>query len=246
MRYLVLVILFFPEVLLAQSGRNVTFQRLQWVRYVNQLTLNKAWSVQTEIDQRVFLPSLKAHHLVMRSQLRYALSPGIETGLGFTYALQYPQIESSRSKLVVPELRAQHDITLKHAIGVVKLNHRYMLEERFIRKSAGEELLDGYNFNFRFRYRLMADVPVWKSERRELRVIVFDEAMLNFGKIIERNVFDQNRVYAGVQFGVSPHLAFEIGYLKWFQQRTSGIDFYNRDITRLSIYHKIKRNKNVI
>jgi hypothetical protein len=42
--------------------------------------------------------------------------------------------------------------------------------------------------------------------------------------------FDQNRVYAAVQVGVSPVVALELGYLNSFQERASGVDYFNRDI----------------
>ena len=53
------------------------------------------------------------------------------------------------------------------------------------------------------------------------------------------NTFDQNRIYFGVQYGLNENLAVELGYLKSFQQRPNGTDYFDRDIIRLSIFHKI-------
>jgi hypothetical protein len=39
---------------------------------------------------------------------------------------------------------------------------------------------------------------------------------------------DQNRVMR--QVGVSPVVALELGYLNSFQERASGVDYFNRDI----------------
>jgi PIN domain nuclease of toxin-antitoxin system len=180
----------------------------------------------------------------MRTQGRYTLDEQIQAGIGFTYALQYPQDHRSKSDLVVPELRGQQDITLKQTIGKASLNHRYMIEERFIRKVQEQELLPGYIFNFRFRYRLQAEIQLLKKEVQNLGLVLYDEAMLNLGKSIVKNVFDQNRIYAGLKWGVLPSWAVEAGYLHWFQQRASGSDFFSRDIARLSIYHKITLVKN--
>jgi hypothetical protein len=55
-----------------------------------------------------------------------------------------------------------------------------------------------------------------------------------------QNTFDQNRVYAAVQVGVSPVVALELGYLNSFQERASGVDYFNRDIIRFSFIHKMK------
>ena len=49
--------------------------------------------------------------------------------------------------------------------------------------------------------------------------------MFNFGKNIVKNVFDQNRIYIGLNYPMNKNLAFEAGYLNWFQQRPLGTDF---------------------
>ena len=64
--------------------------------------------------------------------------------------------------------------------------------------------------------------------------------MFNFGKKIIKNTFDQNRIYAAIHYGLNSNLAFELGYLNSFQRRANGIDYFNRDIIRFSIFHKFK------
>ena len=70
--------------------------------------------------------------------------------------------------------------------------------------------------------------------------------MFNVGKKIVKNTFDQNRIYLAVNYKLNASYAFELGYMNWFQQQKSGVDFYNRDILRLSIIHSIdlKKKKN--
>jgi len=57
------------------------------------------------------------------------------------------------------------------------------------------------------------------------------------------NTFDQNRIYLAVNYKLNTSFAFELGYMNWFQQQKSGVDFYNRDILRLSIIHSIDLKK---
>jgi hypothetical protein len=66
---------------------------------------------------------------------------------------------------------------------------------------------------------------------------VSDEIMINGGNKIIKNTFDQNRVYAAVQVGVSPVVALELGYLNSFQEKAR-VDYFNRD--RFSFIHKMK------
>ena len=73
-----------------------------------------------------------------------------------------------------------------------------------------------------------------------MKTIVHEEILLNAGKSIVKNTFDQNRIYAALQYGINQKIAIELGYLNSFQQRASGVDYYDRDIIRFSIFHKLK------
>lgn len=67
--------------------------------------------------------------------------------------------------------------------------------------------------------------------------------MINAGQKIVYNTFDQNRIYAGLQYGFNKNITFELGYLNSFQQRAGGVDYYDRDIIRFTLYHKINLQK---
>ena len=67
--------------------------------------------------------------------------------------------------------------------------------------------------------------------------------MINGGEKVVKNTFDQNRIYVAILYGINKNIALELGYLNSFQQRSSGIDYFNRDIIRLSFYHKINLSK---
>jgi hypothetical protein len=102
------------------------------------------------------------------------------------------------------------------------------------------QLENDTTFYLRFRYRIQGDYTFWKKEQRFLKGILSDEIMINGGNKIIKNTFDQNRIYAAVQVGVSPNVALELGYLNSFQERTNGVDYFNRDIIRFSFIHKVK------
>jgi hypothetical protein len=72
---------------------------------------------------------------------------------------------------------------------------------------------------------------------------VYDELMINGGKNVLKNTFDQNRIYAALHYGINKNIALELGYLNSFQQRSSGIDYFNRDIIRFTFFHKINLYK---
>jgi hypothetical protein len=229
----------------AQSEKNIDHQSIFWSRYYNQLTVNEKWAIHSEFDNRLFLKPIAQNLFVVRIQGRYKINETLETGAGLVYFSVATQDPETIPDFKTPEYRAQQDISSKHPLGKITLNQRFQIEERFIHNANKQELLPGTTFTWRFRYRFQADYSFWKKENQFLKAIVSDEILFNAGKSIRKNTFDQNRIYAALQYGVNKNFAFELGYLNSYQRRASGLDFFNRDIIRLSIFHKLKlKNKN--
>jgi hypothetical protein len=229
----------------AQTEKNIDHQSILWTRYYNQLLLTEKWSLHSEFDNRLFLKPMQENLYVMRIQGRYKINESLETGAGFAYFSVDTQLPEINPDYNTPEYRGQQDLTWKLKVNTVTLMQRFQLEERFIHNAKKEELLSGTTFFWRFRYRLQGDYAFWKKEKQLLKAILSDEIMFNFGKKIIKNTFDQNRIYAAIHYGLNSHLAFELGYLNSFQRRRNGIDYFNRDIIRFSIFHKIKIAKKV-
>ncbi|MGZ9734189.1 DUF2490 domain-containing protein [Flavobacterium sp. GNP002] len=240
------VILFLLLSILCQAqtkGKNIDHQSILWTRYYNQLLLNEKWSLHSEFDNRLFLKPMQENLYVIRIQGRYKINDHLETGAGFAYFSVDTQVPEINPDYNTPEYRGQQDLTWKSNANKVTLTQRFQVEERFIHNANKDELLPGTTFFWRFRYRLQADYIFWKKEKQLLKAVLSDEIMFNFGKKIIKNTFDQNRIYAAIHYGLNSNLAFELGYLNSFQRRSNGIDFFNRDIIRFSIFHKIKITK---
>ncbi|WP_264552096.1 DUF2490 domain-containing protein [Flavobacterium sp. N2038] len=225
----------------AQNVKTTDHQTLTWIRYYNILPLSEKWALHSEFDNRSFLNPVHENLFVIRVQGRYRATKLVDLGGGlafFNVNTQKPDIDPDYS---IPEYRAQQDITLINDIAKITFHNRFQFEERFIQKANKVELLDDFSFAFRFRYRLQSTFDLWKKENRSLKGTISDEVMLNFGKDNKRNTFDQNRFYIALRYHFNPNLGIELGYLKNFQKRASGIDFYDRDIIRLTVYHRINR-----
>lgn len=225
----------------AQNEKNIDHQNLLWTRYYNLLTIDNKWAINTELDNRVFIDPIKQNLFVFRVQGRYKISDNVEVGAGYAYfsiATQNPDVTYNFNS---PEHRAQQDISWKQNLSKsIILHNRFQVEERFIHNTDKNGLVAGSSFNWRFRYRLQGEFSCWEKENQYLKAIVYDELMINAGENIVNNTFDQNRVYAAFQYGINKSIALELGYLKSFQQRASGVDYYNRDIIRFTFYHKIR------
>jgi hypothetical protein len=147
----------------------------------------------------------------------------------------------------VPELRPHLEVNLRQKFSSFTVDHRYRAEARFFHhvNSTFTELEDGYQYgNIRLRYRLQFIYPIIKfNEIRTLRLKAGDELFINLGSAIVHNFFDQNRLFAALNMVFSQAITLEAGYMNWFQQQKSGVDYYNRDILVFTLYHSIESKR---
>lgn len=245
--YLAMIGLLATVSLRAQSpGKQVTQQQLIWYAYNNTLELSPKWSLVSEIHERRFMNPDAQHQFVTRSHLHYALGKNWSASAGFTYFLQSPQDPNAINKLAVPELRPHIQFDYKQPLDKLIIVHRYRIEKRFFRNTEDGALAEGYSANYRFRYRLGLEYQLATIKKLPLKVKASNEIHINAGERIINNRFDQNRIYAGLNYAVHKNVAVEAGYLNWYQQRASGSQYFSRDIISFSVHHKIDLKKKSI
>jgi hypothetical protein len=227
----------------AQTEKRIDHQSLLWTRYSNQITINDKWSIHSEFDNRIFLNPIEENLFLLRFNGRYKINPNIELGAGLTYFSVATQDPDFVIDFSIPEYRGQQDIVYKKDFGNFTLNQRFQVEQRFFQNASKIEILSGTTFYWRFRYRLQGEYSCWKKENQYLKAIVYDELMINGGENIVYNTFDQNRIFLAIQYGINKNIALELGYLNSFQQRATGVDYFDRDIIRFTFFHKMNLHK---
>ncbi len=227
------------------TGKKITTRPVSWNSYFNTLQLSSKWSVTSDISERFFLDNGNQFQFFLRSMANVNLGQNWTAGAGFAYIKSRTFDPASTSTLGVPELRPYQELSYRQKLDKITLSHRYRIEERYLRKIASDKLTDGYNFNFRFRYQLALDYNLYKSKdnTRSLNFRAADEIMINAGKNIVNNMFDQNRVTVGFNYQPIKNLNLQLDYMYTFQQRSSGNQFNHADIVRLQIFQRIKLYK---
>lgn len=215
------------------SQKNIENQSLMWFRYQLNIALKNQWSFSQSIENRFFNNPWRQSQFLMRTEIGKKLNHEWETKVLFTYAEQaFPQNPDIIDYYTLTELRLTGELNYSQKIRTkFRIKHRYWNEFRFMEQETGKIK---YN-NIRTRYRL--ELSYFTSNKVALKV--FEEILLNISSSITYNVFDQNRVGVGVRYNFSENTAIETEYINWFQQRASGVDFYNRNIVRLSLIQKI-------
>jgi len=238
---LLFIIILVCQFINGQNQKNIDQQTLTWIRYYNIFPLSEKWAIHSEFDNRSFVNPVHENLFVIRSQARYRANKIMDFGAGFAYFHVNTQSEKVDPDFSVPEYRAQQDLTFINDIAKITFHNRFQIEERFIQKADKTGLLNEFSFAFRFRYRLQSMFTIWEKEKRSVKGTISDEILFNQGKDNRNNTFDQNRFYVALRYHFNPNIGLELGYLKNFQRRSSGVDFYDRDIIRFTVYHRINR-----
>jgi hypothetical protein len=229
---LLLLLFLMPASLPAQSiyHHNVVWGRLSLSDTINarlrwELFLQHRQQSQTADDWRVWqAPQSSAVwpwlHVRASARFRVSVAP-------VAYFVTWPLLSSASDaeKPGVREwrstLRLDYRKPLKNKI--VWLN-RLGLEQRW-----RDLKQDGvFASNQRIRLLTQLDIPLKiNGLGKPLVVVISNEAMVQVGPAVVNNqsVFDQNRVYAGLAYGLSANVRASLGYIYWLQQRPTGRAF---------------------
>jgi hypothetical protein len=149
--------------------------------------------------------------ILLRPAVNFQLTKRISLSAGYTHFTTYPFGDHPNAKQ--SEHRAHEQITLTHRVRKLDWQHRIRFDQRFIGPT--------HRYENRARYQFRTAIPIRWGDRRNY-IALYDEVMFNFGKNVDRNVFDQNRAFIGLGRSVGHETRVEIGFLEQVSQRRGG------------------------
>ena len=190
---LLVIILFVPFLTIAQTKRKTTYNDQVWFGDFSKFRLNDKWSIHFDFGLRRTEWLDKWSQTLIRPGLTRQLNGNVSLTAGVAWFNQYT------STVIRPEYRGWEQLLFSETYGRLKVNHRLRAEQRFNQTIVRDELIDDYNYNSRYRYQLALQVALNKPAigDKTLYFLVSDEVMMNSGKEITYNYFDQNRLAAG-------------------------------------------------
>lgn len=230
--YGVLILLvFFSYQLPAQ--KNVETQNVLWTRYLLKFKVSEKWTPFLDVEERMYMFPFRQHHFIPSIGTNYKLGNGFSLTASMMYfEMLLPQDPFADERLIFQELRPQIALNFSQGIDTHwSFLSRFKLEWRYKNRPDDEE----YSFS-NYRIRMRMGVKYKFDEHWDAKIL--EEVHFNVGKNIVRNVFDQNRLSAGLNYNFNSAFSFETGYMYWFQQQATGIDFYSRNI----VYFTLKQN----
>ncbi len=205
----IIILLVLPMSLLAQQEETGN-----WLMYFGTNKVSDKFSIHTEVQYRNHtLAPVNIEQLLLRTGLNYHFSEKAFVTGGYAYIANH-EFESEQSAPESEEHRIWQQFILTNTIGRVKFEHRYRLEQRWVKN----------DYRNRFRYRLMLFLPLNKPriEKGTLFAGVYEEVFLN-GK---KDFFDRNRLYGALGYQLSNTASLQVGMMhqqlsdfgKWYLQ----------------------------
>lgn len=219
----------------AQRTREVQDQNQFWWSLNTNFKITQRWSILADFHNRrtSFLTYTNFFFLRLGAAYKINEQLTVASGAGQLWLAN----RSGASEFFSNETRLYQQAQMSYTIGQSALTNTFRLEERWQQKVINGILTDDYRYITRFRYQVALNIPVSKNKYVP-SIAIADEILLQAGKEILYNNFDQNRFFAGIKQQITPALSFDAGYMLVYQQRLSGYQYNRNHTMRLFFYWK--------
>ncbi|MEI9814407.1 MAG: DUF2490 domain-containing protein [Acidobacteriota bacterium] len=177
--------------------------------------------------------------LLLRPAVNYQLTKKISLSTGYTYLYTYPFGDHPPAR-GNPEHRWHEQLTYTHRVRKMDWQHRFRWDHRFIGQvPAGLDHATSYRYENRLRYQFRTGIPIRWGDGRNY-IALYDEVMFNFGKNVDRNVFDQNRAFIGLGRNLNDTTRVEAGYLEQDTHRRGGELYLRNHTFQITLFSRLR------
>ncbi|WP_258098031.1 DUF2490 domain-containing protein [Marinoscillum pacificum] len=199
-------------------GQEVHGKANVWYLLLINHKLNDQWNLGSEIHMRYDDWMNSEAQFLFRPYIDFNTksNPNVVYTFGYTYVKTYPYGDYPLP-IGKPENNVWEQITLKHQVNQLKIQHRYRLEQRWQRDISYNDAqnqyeLDGTSFSGRFRYRLTMTQLLSDT----YFVNVFDELWIRGSN--QSLQYDRNWLYVGLGANLSSNYSIQLAYLHQYAQ----------------------------
>lgn len=218
----------FPLLTQAQN-RIRDYNDITWLAFFVTPKINDKLSAHIEYQWRRTNWLQDWQQSLPRVGLTYKLNSQVSFQAGYAWIHTFPYGEPNITAVekTFPEHRAYEQVAVTAALGRSTLLHRLRLEQRWLGRfyTEASEKPDTYVYSNRIRYMPRLDIPL--NANKKLYAAVFDEIMINFGKNVGENVFDQNRFSLLMGYKINPAVRIEGGWINQIGQLSREVDNKN-------------------
>lgn len=214
-----ILLLMFLKTSFGQNNRLYTHNNIGWYNYVGTFKVSDKIGIHTEYQWRRNNFISDWQQSVLKIGVNYSLNPRVlvRVGYGWIETFAYGEIPINSFGKDFTEHRIFEMVQLSHKEGIVDFAHRFMLEQRFVGRysSANLKTEDEYPLVNRMRYMVRAQIPFKEKDIKDKTpyISLYDEILIGFGKNVNANIFDQNRIGVLLGYRFNKNIKIEGGYI---------------------------------
>lgn len=203
----------------SQNTRITDRNQIGWLGYFGTVKISNKYSIHSEYQWRRDNYIADPKQGLLRVGLNYQANPKLQLRLGYAWieTQPYGDFPINGFGKDFTERRIFQMATLTDKVALVDVSHRFMLEQRFVGRytNAALEREDDYLLLHRLRYMLRVQVPLKGTSIADHipYLAAYNEILIGFGKNVNENIFDQNRLGLLLGYKFNNQIRLEAGYL---------------------------------
>jgi hypothetical protein len=208
----------------AQNTRINDYNTIGWFTNFTTIKFNSKWSGHLEYQWRREHIVTSWQQSLFRTGVNYQVNNKLTLRVGYAFVGTYPYGDYTLQAAgkYFPEHRMYEMATLSDNSGRIETSHRFMLEQRWLGRYTNPLLdkTDASTFVNRFRYMYRMQMALGKNKivDKTPYAAIYDEVHIGFGKNVNANVFDQNRLGIMVGYRFNKVFRLEGGYFSQIVQ----------------------------
>ena len=232
--YIIVFLSFISSTINAQNTRLKNYNTIGWYNYFGTFKVSEKFGIHTEYQFRRNDIITNWQQSLLRVGVNYQLNPKIQFRLGYAWIETFPygEIPINGMGKNFTEHRLFQMATITDKVSIVEFSHRFMLEQRLVGRYSNANLTNEDEFpllnRFRYLYRMQLPLKGKEIKVKTPYLAIYDEVFISFGKNVNENIFDQNRVGILIGYRVSSSIRIEAGYLN--QTLQLGREVNNRNV----------------
>lgn len=230
------------------SAQRTTYTNFNsWYIFGADIGITDRWNVTLDVQERRSGPIRQPQAFFFRPSLNYTVASGVKLGFGITRSESYP-FGKIPSAYQAPEWRTFEQLLLSSTFGRLQMTNRYRVEQRWQGKrgaDTSDHKIASWLQTGRVRYQAKAVLPM-QGQAVDVGsgyLTGYDEVMINFGRNVANNVFDQNRASVGVGMRYARDWKAEVGFLQQTSLKSNGKDLEQNSTLTFGLYYSREAKK---
>jgi hypothetical protein len=226
---------------LAAQERNLVNQGQYWLSYTLTKKIDDNWSAKINTEDRRYIINNRDHMFYILGDVNYKLNKNWSLGGGFMYFnLNLPSNPHVDIKVKQPEYRPYQRVAYGFNVNKTNVSLSLTVEERIRMRIVASQQMDDYITQVRFRNKVLVKRKLSNEEAQHpISLFVSDDYMLQAGKTVKGQPFDQNRFSVGLEYKAMPKLTLRGGYMNWYQEIANSTTVFDRNIMMFGIVQSL-------